>query len=837
MDPWEQRLLLWAVFSIASFTHFLANDPSFNDWADVYYFCGSDLRYCTPSFRWNARGWRKAIILWNFCLATALAAQRLAVEAGLGGFLPGEDAVARESFISIAWRLIPFFLNRWESSFGAECSSILFELPHFSLELLVVLPLVQIIAGRLRIVAHPHIQPRRENNNRGGAAEAEGDAMAVDVLRCGWIRDSSQRRILPRLRANVRIMAMIVLITGLAAFNALVVPLAIERQAAFAPRSEQILGVREEIAAIIAAGQRAEQAHALRRNLATESSNGSFSPRSDKAMGASVIGCLERGNCTGPLAQWLAAAVVHRRKMIGDHENVVLENDESGLLIPTHWAVELLEDEAITSADGRRLAALLFHRTTLSKPHMLQFAPQKQALDQYNTTQELSAVVNGLTRTQEMYFKKVAIARKGGQDVTTSWVPKLYRNLNKHAEELHRMRDPEHGAVVPLVELALAIMRLSSERWFALVAVYLGYVVFRDPPIPVRTVIIWISAISRIFQRAILLSFPGVCWAYGAGFVFSTFVSAIFWVGPIMRAVEKLRSVAAEVEPREWHEASPAEIERMGGVCAICWGELALSNVNEPGTETRARTQGGAPKTLGTTVRNENFGDPHTHPSNGGSTSPGSLRVGLPCGHAYHRACLLEWLQSCFGQSRKPTCPMCQAEVPLKVKYRMQFLSAEAAEGPGDIDGGAGGRGAHQEGGRNGDNGALPHRHLHPQGQGIPGIDALVDNLAEEYYHRFELPVGVHQVGGFLEDNDAFDGEPAIRRAPPEVELFAAVPQADVHGVGPNNDVSGRAEPLQEVADVNGMNDMPAGLDRMPEPEHPRRGGPFRRLLRQARRR
>lgn len=140
MDVWEQRLFVWAIFSIGSFAHFLKGDAQFNGWSSVYYFCGPDYQYCTSTFRWNLAGWRKAIVLWNFCLSTALALQRLAIEFGLGGLLPGEEAIARESFISIAWRLIPFWLNHWESNFGAECSSILFELPHFALELLVVLP-------------------------------------------------------------------------------------------------------------------------------------------------------------------------------------------------------------------------------------------------------------------------------------------------------------------------------------------------------------------------------------------------------------------------------------------------------------------------------------------------------------------------------------------------------------------------------------------------------------------------------------------------------------------------------------------------------------------------
>lgn len=54
--------------------------------------------------------------------------------------------VTKESFISICWRLIPYWLNNWEQQWGAECSSMMFELPHFAVELLLVLPCVQVSA-------------------------------------------------------------------------------------------------------------------------------------------------------------------------------------------------------------------------------------------------------------------------------------------------------------------------------------------------------------------------------------------------------------------------------------------------------------------------------------------------------------------------------------------------------------------------------------------------------------------------------------------------------------------------------------------------------------------
>lgn len=32
-------------------------------------------------------------------------------------------------------------------------------------------------------------------------------------------------------------------------------------------------------------------------------------------------------------------------------------------------------------------------------------------------------------------------------------------------------------------------------------------------------------------QRLVLYSFPAICWAYGAGALFSSFVSVVFWTG------------------------------------------------------------------------------------------------------------------------------------------------------------------------------------------------------------------------------------------------------------------------------------------------------------------
>ena len=47
--------------------------------------------------------------------------------------------------------------------------------------------------------------------------------------------------------------------------------------------------------------------------------------------------------------------------------------------------------------------------------------------------------------------------------------------------------------------------------------------------------------------QAILYSFPAVCWIYGAGFIFSTFVSVVFWGNPIMNAYQTLRNNSSTI--------------------------------------------------------------------------------------------------------------------------------------------------------------------------------------------------------------------------------------------------------------------------------------------------
>lgn len=354
----------------------------------------------------------------------------------------------------------------------------------------------------------------------------------------------------------------------------------------------------------------------------------------------------------------------------------------------------------------------------------------------------------------------------------------LYRNLAKHADELRRMRDPEHRSLVPIVEAALTIMRLSCERWFALVGVYLGYLIFRDPPPFARSIIGFIAVLSRTFHRLIILSFPGVCWIYGAGFVFSSFASVVFWTAPVLRMIERLRGVASEVEPENWHPASPAEIERNGGNCPVCWSNLLTSGNH------RTATTEGDPNHEDNLA--DNFDNQGNHFSNSGQGHPvrenanQSLRQGnetigknvmaLSCGHAYHRHCISQWLSSCHAQSRPSKCPMCLADVPLRIRWRLpawrmtnpaelelsdddsddeQIMNRDRTVQNIQLDG--------LEGRINQE----PARVWPGRERGIPGINALVNELRDEFRNRFELPMPhpIEEENHAVDESDNGDGD------------------------------------------------------------------------------
>lgn len=125
----------------------------------------------------------------------------------------GEEVVTKESFISICWRLVPYWLNNWEQSWGAECSSMMFELPHFAVELLVILPCVQILCSRMKILAFPVVAlppPEEENRDEGrqqqqqplggAAGRFEREHFAPNILKGYWELRPEQKRLLPRLK-------------------------------------------------------------------------------------------------------------------------------------------------------------------------------------------------------------------------------------------------------------------------------------------------------------------------------------------------------------------------------------------------------------------------------------------------------------------------------------------------------------------------------------------------------------------------------------------------------------------------------------------------------------
>ena len=49
--------------------------------------------------------------------------------------------------------------------------------------------------------------------------------------------------------------------------------------------------------------------------------------------------------------------------------------------------------------------------------------------------------------------------------------------------------------------------------------------------------------------QVILYSFPAICWLYGAGILFSSFVSIVFWGASVQQLVESVRKSSTIVRP------------------------------------------------------------------------------------------------------------------------------------------------------------------------------------------------------------------------------------------------------------------------------------------------
>lgn len=113
---------------------------------------------------------------------------------------------------------------------------------------------------------------------------------------------------------------------------------------------------------------------------------------------------------------------------------------------------------------------------------------------------------------------------------------------------------------------------------------------------------------------------------------------------------EQVRTTATSVQPRLWHPATAPEVERMGGMCAICWGAIAAPAVSQGGAGEAGSgdVPPGQPAAAAAAADVQAAGaGAGTGLEGGGAFS--SQVMGLPCSHAYHRSCLLQWLSSCHG--------------------------------------------------------------------------------------------------------------------------------------------------------------------------------------------
>ncbi|CAD7698420.1 unnamed protein product [Ostreobium quekettii] len=601
----EQLGVLWGAASAYSFVAFLHKETSFQGWGDVYFFCGPLHEYCTCGFRWNLLGWWKAVTVWNFSIASAVGLQKLALQLGLGGLLPGEEVVTKDSFISVCWRLVPYWLNNWEQNWGTECSSMLFEVPRFALELLVILPCVQILCSRLKILAAAQIRvvvPEQE------AGMVSRENIAANVIKGHWEVDPSQRNMMKRLRCNMRIMAFIVCLLVMAGLNSLWVPLRLEQESLNHPRSDMA----------IEAGQ-----------------------------------ALESGSNTFGLRAQCAAC-------------------------PAGWPFK------VADVPG----------------------PGPQCMD---------SDVEYVESLKTAYLDK----RQCRDMEILKW------SIRKHSVELGRMRDEDHQRMIPLIEIALAMMRFSCEKFFVLLTVYVNYLLFREPPPFARTLVLVNNALSMIFQHVVLYTFPAICWAYGAGVVFSTFVSLIFWAGPLMGAYRHFTKAFMLTLPKDLSPAMPHHVERMGNNCAICWGTLKAAAFNGALTK-----------------------------------SAGSA---LPCGHAFHAACLTQWMDQCLVQQRAPKCPMCQSDIQYRVCVRWPWSQSPALPGTS----GAGGANAQ----------VRPVTDQGPQAEaeggdedflfGDPNLQGLLDDMPDiladvvEDEGHVQRILGRHEFDGLIgeDESGASEGE------------------------------------------------------------------------------
>ena len=138
-------------------------------------------------------------------------------------------------------------------------------------------------------------------------------------------------------------------------------------------------------------------------------------------------------------------------------------------------------------------------------------------------------------------------------------------------------------------------------------------------------------------------------------------------------------------------DATDADIERMGGNCAICWGEMTVpgqtqnglsgegsaadavghgtgdaalrsplvaegAGAEDAGRQPRVADAGGLPAAEVAAEHGGQGGQGARGPpdSIGGDAPPSSSAsadgFSLPCGHAFHHPCLHQWLHQCHAQ-------------------------------------------------------------------------------------------------------------------------------------------------------------------------------------------